>query len=203
MVTRLLLLMTLLTDQSFAQNNANSGPNEPEIIRKGLLRAQATISPGWTVGRTETNIFLHGDLEGYISRSVSVKGDIAYYLGTQGATWLKHNHSLFFGANYHFPVGRFDPYIGLQPGVSIIQVRNTVIDNAEQTYTSRESVLKAAPAVAVSTGFNFYVWKYIHFLGRVTYVHANHPTQWGTNHALHDIRVAFGLGWNVNLVKAK
>lgn len=198
------LLLMLVSTLAFGQKNWNRPePEGDDIIRKGLVRAQLTISPGWTIGQKNTNIFLQGDLEYYVTRAVSVKGDIAYFLDTQGNSNLLHNHSLFFGANYHFPYKRFDPYIGLHPGASLIQMRNPVTGTDELPVEYSRSVIKVSPAIAVTTGFNFYVWKFFHFLGKVSYVHASHPTEWGENYALNEFRIAFGLGLNVNMLKKK
>jgi len=197
-------LLLIGSQHVFAQKNWNKKELDgDDIIRKGLIRAQMTISPGWTVGQKNTNIFLQGDLEYYVTRKVSIKGDIAYFLDTQGGGLLKHDHSLFFGANYHFPYKRFDPYIGLHPGASVIQMRNPNATSPELIHTMQESTLKVAPAVSVTTGFNVYIWKYLHFLGKLTYVHAAHPTEWGTTYSLDEFRLAFGLGWNVNMIRTK
>lgn len=198
------LLLMLVSTLAFGQKNWNRPePEGDDIIRKGLVRSQLTISPGWAIGQKNTNIFLQGDLEYYVTRKVSIKGDIAYFLDTQGSGNLKMDHSLFFGANYHFPYKRFDPYIGLHPGASLIQMRNPNVGTLELPVAYTESVMKISPAISVTTGFNFYVWKFFHFLGKVTYVHASHPTEWGTNYALDEFRIAFGLGLNVNMIKKK
>lgn len=201
MVRSITLLLMLVSSLAFGQKNWNRPePDGDDIIRKGLIKAQMTIAPGWTIGQKHTNIFLQGDLEYYITRKVSIKGDVHYFLATQNGSNMLHNHSLFFGANYHFPIKRFDPYLGLHPGASVIQIRNPIEQDPEFELAYSESTLKVAPAVSAVAGFNYYVWKFLHFTGKVTYVHANHPTEWGTNYALNEFRLSFGLGWNVNAI---
>ena len=194
-----LFVICVFNTLAFGQKNRTERTGD-DIIRKGLLRAQGTISPAWTLADGNTNIYLQGDMEYFASRRVSIKGDMAYFLDTQGDGYLKMNHSLFFGAQYHFPIKRFDPYIGLHPGASLIQVRNPNVGTSENPVAS-VSKMKVAPAISETAGFNFYVWKYIHFLGKVTYVNARHSTEWGTTYALDEFRIAFGLGWNVNVMK--
>jgi hypothetical protein len=203
MVTRISLLLLLVATTAFAQRKPRPELTGEDIIRKGLVRAQGTISPGWTIADGNTNLYLQGDLEYFLQDKVSLKGDISYFIGTVGTKYLKHNHSLFFGAQYHFPYKRFDPYIGLHPGASLVQARNPNQGTPEIDVLYAESNMKVSPAVSVSTGFNFYVWRYIHFMANLKYVHAKHPAEWGTNYALDEIRISFGLGWNVNLLKKK
>lgn len=199
MVRIAVILVLLISTNLFAQQKELTGA---DIIRKGLLRAQGTILPGWTLKDGKTNLYLQGDLEYYLQDKVSLKGDISYFLDTQGSNYLKHNHSLFFGTQYHFPYKRFDAYLGLHPGISLIQARNPVESNSDLSIPN-VSVMKVSPAVAVATGFNFYVWKYIHFMFNLKYVHAKHTAEWGQTYALDEIRVSFGLGWNVNLLRKK
>lgn len=203
MVTRTSLLLLLVSTLAFGQKKNRPELTGEDIIRKGLVRAQATISPGWTLADGMTNVYLQGDMEYYLEDKVSLKGDVSFFLGTQGNGYLKHNHSLFFGAQYHFPYKRFDPYIGLHPGVSLVQVNNPTMPTPEIDVAIGESNLKASPAISVATGFNFYVWRYIHFMANLKYIHAKHPAEWGTNYALDELRISFGLGWNVNMIKRK
>lgn len=203
MVTRALLLLMLVSTLAFGQKKNRPELTGPDILRKGLLRAQATLSPGWTIADGNTNLYLQGDMEYYLQDKISLKGDVSYFLDTQGNGYLKHNHSIFFGAQYHFPYKRFDPYIGFHPGISLVQARNPDRGTPEVPVAYPESVFKVSPAISVATGFNFYVWRYIHFMANVKYIHATHPTEWGTNYALDEFRVSFGLGWNVNMIKQK
>lgn len=203
MVRSASLLLLLVSTLAFGQKRNRPELTGQDIIRKGLVRAQGTISPGWTIADGNTNLYLQGDMEYFLQDKVTLKGDISYFIGTVGDGYLKHNHSLFFGAQYHFPVKRFDPYIGFHPGVSFVQATNPIASTPEIDVTYSESVMKASPAISVATGFNFYVWRYIHFMANVKYVHAKHATEWGTNYALDEFRISFGLGWNVNMIKRR
>lgn len=203
MVTRASLLLMLVSTLAFGQKINRPELTGSDIIRKGLVRAQMTISPGWTIADGNTNLYLQGDMECYLQDKVSLKGDISYFIDTQGKGYLKHNHSLFFGMQYHFPIKRFDPYVGFHPGISLIQAKNPDQGTVEVPVAYPVSNMKASPAISVATGFNFYVWRYIHFMANLKYIHAKHPTEWGKNHGLDEFRISFGLGWNVNMIKRK
>jgi hypothetical protein len=191
-----MLLLAVMT--ASAQQN-----EQPDIIRKGLLRAQGTITPAVMLNGGALNIYLLGDMDFYLSRRVSVRADGYYFLDTQGGGGLLHNHGVFFGLNYHFPVkgGRFDPYLGLQPGASYVQARYTggLLDHDVLMPTRSRATL--VPNISASAGFNYYIWKYLHFQMMVRYVHGNHATPWGS-HPLDELRFSIGLGWNVNTIKA-
>jgi hypothetical protein len=131
MVTRASLLLLLVSTLAFGQKKNRPELTGKDILRKGLVRAQVTISPGWTIADGNTNLYLQGDMEYFLQDKVSLKGDISYFIATVGDGYLKHNHSLFFGAQYHFPVKRFDPYIGFHPGVSLVQAKNPAVGTDE------------------------------------------------------------------------
>jgi hypothetical protein len=56
---------------------------QTEIIRPGLIRAQLTISPSYMFGDKHTYFYLHGNLEGFLNKKISVVGEAYYYLGDQ------------------------------------------------------------------------------------------------------------------------
>lgn len=195
----LLLSLLALAHVVTAQRSTSTGD---DIIRKGLFAAHFTIAPGWTLADGNTNLYLHGRTEFYLNRKVSFVGDGYYFLDTQGDGNLLHNHGVYFGANYHFPFKRFDPYIGFMPGVSLVQVSNPGIAQEGTELVTRESVFTAEPSISASIGFNLYIWKHFHFMGQLRYVHASHSTQWAMVYPLDEFRLSFGLGWNVNFIRA-
>ena len=196
-MVKAVLLALMLPVAAWAQKNYN-----PETqVRFGLLKADFTIAPGWDVHEGMTNIYLHGGLAYYLGRRISLESDGYYFIDTQGDGRLMHNHNVFFGMAYHRPFKRFDPFIGLQPGISLIQMRRDNANLIDSWVT--QSTLKPAPAISATIGFNLYIWKYVHFLTSLRYVHAEHPVEWGQNLPLDEFRISFGLCWNVNTVRNK
>src|ERR1051326_2321979 len=92
-------------------------------IRKGLLRAMGTISPGIMLKENASTISLHGNLEYYVADNISLRGDSYYFLKAKdnnGNNPFDFNHSTFSGASYHFKTkNHFDPYFALEPGIAI------------------------------------------------------------------------------------
>jgi hypothetical protein len=57
------LLLLLVSTLAFGQKKNRPELTGQDIIRKGLVRAQITLSPGWTIADGNTNLYLQGDLE--------------------------------------------------------------------------------------------------------------------------------------------
>jgi hypothetical protein len=82
MVTRASLLLLLVSTLAFGQKKNRPELTGKDILRKGLVRAQMTISPGWTIADGNTNLYLQGDMEYFLQDKVSLKGDISYFIAT-------------------------------------------------------------------------------------------------------------------------
>ena len=186
-----LVILLGMFDASFAQ-----GEKKP-FIRKGLLRATSTISMGGI-----TKISLHGNLEYYIADNVSIRGDSYYSLKMFKPMWqldfrpyLASNHQTLAGFSYHFPTkNHFDPYLGFQPGVAISQSITEGGIYSNQT---------ANPIISPLIGFNFYFENWFHLFAETRYVIGNHLSDLYEPVSLNELKISFGLGFNLNLLKKK
>lgn len=204
MVRTTTLLLLLASTLAFGQRHGKELSGD-DIIRSGLLRGQATITPGWIIGRKATNLYLSGDINYRLHRHVSLVADGHYFLDGFGGNdneAIEHNHNILFGAAYHFPHKRFDPFVSFQPGIGYVQVKQNVT-LGDLPVAQLTSKAKFAPVISAAVGFHYYVWKHIHFMGMLRYVHAQHPTEWNSVIDANELRLSFGLGWNVNLRKAR
>ena len=110
---------------------------------------------------------------------------------------LKDNHGLYFGALYHFSDKAIvDPYLGFQPGVQLS--RMSYVDDLGQG--PMLSKFRMLPVASVVGGVNFYVSRFFNFYvaGRSvfgTFSGAKVPL----SVPLHELRVTFGLGFNIGL----
>jgi len=161
---------------------------------KGLLRAMATISPGMMTAQSANNLYLHGNIEYYLDRKISLRGDGYYFLGTAAEDKpFAKNHSLFAGASLHRPTGsHFDPYIGLKTGLSITQNGGPHI-----LIVGAEPETKFNPLLSPHLGINFYGEKVFHIFGEVNYVIGKHFPDHEAATSLGEVRVSFGLGFNL------
>ena len=169
-------------------------------VHKHLLRAQATISPGMLLESKARNIYIHGNLEYYADETISLRGDGYYFVSSFGNTnhFLMH-HSLFSGASYHIKTkNHFDPYIGIQPGISITQAfYNTCPDGAMCFAPPRlQDSYSFNPLISGVIGFNYYAQQVFHIFGEARYVHGTHLSELGPL-SLDEVRLSFGLGFNI------
>lgn len=184
-----------------------------QFIHKGLIRSQATISPGYLLKDGAITINLHGALEYYIADNISFRGD-GYYDMLSGAgadtegRQLQFNHSLFSGASYHFETkNHFDPYLGFQPGIALAERIDWSVYKwfaPVPNYYYLKPQPQINPLISPVLGFNLYFQKYFHLFMETRYVYGRHISKDGAPAIpLSEFRFSFGLGFNINLLKKK
>jgi len=196
MVKKIIILLIFIPFLGYTQENS-------VVIKKGLLRAQGIISFGHFTDLKETSIFLHGTTEYYTSKNITVRCDLFYYLTPNTESTIAQNHQMFAGGSYHFNVnGKFDPYIGIQPGLTLSQKNkpeNTTIF-LQEAYTSYPITLN--PLISGVIGFNYYASKWFHLFIDGRYVSGQHLSDLPPI-SLNEIRLSFGLGFNLNILSKK
>lgn len=161
---------------------------------KGLLRLQGTLSPAVQPGSKLIHFYLHGDLEYYVENRISIRADSYVLLGSQQKPELfDQKYMSFFGAIFHFPFKRLDPFIGFQPGIAVSSVNYDLPEGGSAT-----SDLTFSPLISPIAGVNLYVGKVIHFFAVVRYVYGRHMSNAPEIISLSEITGSFGLGWNFN-----
>ena len=177
---------------------------EARFIHPGLIRNSLTITPATLFEPAVRNIYLHGTLEGYVDSSLSLRGDGFYFLNTLGTNKpFKFNHSFFAGASYHFKTNNhFDPYFGIEPGVSITQLNTPeILTQGNEIFIIHESTTKANPLFSEVIGFNYYAPKWFHIFVEARYVSGRHMSGYSSTQSLNELRFSFGLGWNINVLR--
>lgn len=185
-----------------------SQDEKTQYIRKGLIRSMATISPGIMLKDNISTISLHGNLEYYVSDNVSLRGDSYFFIkGERPNIYsLDFNHTTFSGAAYHFKTkGHFDPYLAVEPGISIAQASEKCPPDVvciqsvwEKTYSTT-----ANPVFSSAFGFNYYFQRWFHLFGEARYISGKHLSDAPAPLSLNELRFSFGLGFNLNLLKKK
>jgi len=191
MVKKFVLFLCIFPLLVSAQETSNS------IAEKGLLRATGTISFGGMTKHEQTNIYLHGVTEYFVSNQITARGDIYYYLKSGDKQMLNQNHQLFAGASYHFnTTSNFVPYVGLQPGIALTQANFVPIAIG----INNENNVEASPLISGVVGFNYFASKWFHLFIDGRYVSGKHLSNQKVI-TLDEFRLSFGLGFNLNVLK--
>lgn len=183
-----------------------------QFIHKHLVRADASIVAGYLFKENINNVHVNGSAEYYIDNKISIRASASYLLGSTGITkdsmGLKDFHSIYLGMVYHFSTkGHFDPYLILQPGLaytSSYQVHNWVpvqLGGERISHTYYPGVL--TPMGTAGLGFNYYFQRFAHLFVETRYVYARHLSQAPSPISLQELRVTFGLGFNLFIIKDK
>lgn len=186
MVTKIALLFLLILNCFFIKAQENNA-----FVDKGLLKATATISPGFMLNHNYTNIYLSGELEYFLEKNISIRGDGLWYLDSQNdIPLLKQNSLVYFGALYHFSKKKHDLFIGLQPGFSITQPNN--FDSLAKSYP-----IQINPSISLIAGYTFYVWDYCNFFINARYHNTKHINIVNSPLKLDEIIISAGLGFQI------
>lgn len=184
LILRSSLVLTVLfifSIRPFAQENS--------FVKTGTIKTFLTISPAFMLTEDLSSFYFHGNLEGYLNERISIAGDGFYHLGelNQRNPVFDFNHSVFFGAVYHFIIRNSDFHMGIQPGMSITRVSQGPHDHFKND-------LGFNPLLSSVLGYNLYVHKIFHFFIQTRLIFGEH--NFNVHHSLADIRLSAGLGFN-------
>jgi hypothetical protein len=189
---KLLLILPLLMGMSlWAQKK--------EGIHRGLIRVQGTVGLG--ISKMELRYYVIGELEACLSDHIGINGTTYTNLGSDRSVFDVYAvkpknddyyvHSVLTGPIYHFLTDQpLDVYLGIQPGISFTQLNYL---NAAGNVGTEFGV---APTASALTGVAYY-GSFFHLFAQARYVATRHATV-RDNTPLRDLRIAIGLGFNIN-----
>lgn len=178
------------------------------LIRPGLLRAYATLSPRtyWVHSYDDSPYYLHSNLEYYVNRRISLVGETYYDLEAvkkdklRFSGWfpvyspIQYYLSTFLGGNYHWAGKKGDVFAGIQPGIGFIRLNPLY-------YSDQVVRLGVNPLASLSVGYNFYFFPLFHFFVQGRFIVGRHITGYPIN--LTELRFSGGLGFNLNTRKQR
>ena len=197
---KLIIIILFLPMISSAQDSAR-------FIRKGLFIGKGTLAIGKPTSFSGTNMYVSGNLEYYSEDNVSFRGGLYVFLGASrpnSPTVLAQNSTVFFGYNYHFKTkNHFDPYLGFEPGLSLTQLKEPDSPaNATYPYNVSKYLMSLSPVASATLGINYFASKYTHLFIEATYVNGVHVSDIPAV-SLSELRIAFGFGFNIFVLKKK
>lgn len=150
--------------------------------RAGLIQSTATIYPSAQLNTKGLNIYLGGYFNYHFDNKYSFRGDGQVLMGTQTKpAYIDKNYQILAGFNRYFPVKRFDPYVGIQAGLSMIQSEG----RSEMVYNS---------VFVLRSGLDFLVYRFFYFFIDLQYSHQVDP--WHSR-PLDQFMGSGGLGFQV------
>ncbi|MBL0310011.1 MAG: hypothetical protein IPP77_10125 [Bacteroidetes bacterium] len=169
--------------------------------RKGSLRTQGNLGGGYLFAQKQIVAYLNGEAEVFFEDLFAYTGGVCFSFSTlqKDQAGIKVNHALFSGANFHFlKPGRWDPYIGVAPGVAVVR---SVYRGDDELKLSPYVV---APIISGQIGCNFYVSTLLHFFVKVQGVTGQMLSKSpGASQRMDELKFMGGLGWNLRLWKPK
>ena len=195
-ITSIRILLLMLSVLAFSHLPAQKIWEE----RKGCIRSQGNLAPGILFNQKIAAGYLNGDMDLFFDNRVSFTGSAWYSfaMNRKNETGIKANHAVFGGLNYHFlKPSRWDPYIGLTPGVGLVQVAYKDGDNIKSTPYS------LAPLVSASVGCNYYIGWIFHVFVKVQAVTGQVFGTLPAPQRLDELKIMAGLGWNLRMWKPK
>lgn len=132
--------------------------------RAGLLQTTASIYPSVQLNTAGVNYYVGGHMNFHFDDKYSFRGDIYALAGSKEKPSYIHTHTqVQAGFMRYFPVKRFDPFVGLQMGLSALDMNER----------PKEMVYNAS--VSILAGVNFHVYKYFYFFAEFQYTHQQDP----------------------------
>lgn len=171
-----------------------------EFNYKKLLRAGLSISPGYLFKEQSIPVYISGESEYYFSEKFSWKNELYYFVNeTSTKKFLKTNHQLYSGLNYHFrPNQQMDLFTSVQIGVALTQATDSLIMPSEREFLMYHET--ANPVYSLTTGVNYFAPKWFHIFLSLKYVHGVY-TSMAPPLSLDEVRIMFGLGFNLSLLR--
>lgn len=201
---RLVMLLALL----FIGLAAKAQNNEV-FIKKHLLRTQGNIALGYMPKQKMVPAYVGGDFDFFFDEKISWYGEGSFFVtNTSEETRyrIKHNHAILSGINIHFTKEkRFDPYIGINPGIMISQFGpvddvNITLYNPPFTGNTKVGV---SPVFSTAVGFNYYIGSVFNFFARARYIQGQFFSNSAVRIPLSEFRFTAGLGWNWGFFQKK
>lgn len=165
-------------------------PQNQDFIKKGLLRASATLSTGYMPAYNVENLYIELNGDYFIQDRISMRTDLYALTHYQWFdTYLHHGFNAFAGAAFHFPYYHWDTYLLLQPGLAVAKPYDAV-DPAAPAHHTLE------PMVNAGAGLTFYFSRSLHAYVTASYAYGNYH---GASPAfrMDEVRAMAGIGFNV------
>lgn len=191
MVKGIVVIMCLLSLNGVAQQEV--------YVRPGLIRSTMTFSPSYMLNNKTTNYYLTGLLEGYLNKTLSIRSEAHYLVGSKSpdlSPHFKNSVRASLGIQLHKNIKNFDSYVGFMPSFSLSQLNKEVDIDGKHPFHFE-------PSFAIKAGVTYYVWKFFNFFAEATYHNTTIIGLDRIDGRSDELMISAGLGFNINTMKAK
>ena len=198
-IKKIILLLFLIPSIVFGQEETVKHPKR--VVDNGMLSGGLTFAAGFANSNVQ-NVYVQGYAEYMFQKNVSIRGDVFVFLHSLGDNaQLDMNHQMLVFAAYHFPVNSaIDPYLGFGPGIAMTRLKSDpYVDPITGSSTGK---IAASPFITFNTGLRYYAPKWFHMYLEAGYVLGRHISSSG-KFDMSELRVSFGLGFNINVLTYK
>ena len=165
-------------------------------VRKGCLRFQGNLAPGYLFWQKDVTAYVNGDVDYFIDDRTAVFGSLwaSFNMGND-PKGLFANHALFSGVNYHFlKPQRIDPYVGFTPGLGL--VRAGYLDT---TGRYQKTNFTPIPLISASIGFNYYLGFIFNFFVKAQFTAGQIFSTLPVEKRVDELKITIGLGYNARV----
>ena len=154
-------------------------------IRKGMLRVESSLAYG---SGNNARYYLQGELEYLVHNRVGLNSMTYINIGPSG-NYPNRCHTFFTGPVLHFPMSKqIDFSFAVQPGLSFVSDAGSL---------ENSMINETIPNSSIMGGLAYYgSFFHLFFQLRANTAYVNDVKE---RQNLSDLRLSFGLGWNLNL----
>lgn len=158
------------------------------FVKKQLMEMSLGFTGGIHVFEPVQSIYFTGAVSYCLENQIAVRADYFHFVPDPNFTGqLDKNSSLMAGGEFHFPYGRFDFSMLLQPGVAFCHL---VVPGSMQK-------LRAEPIVRAGLETTYYVLRNAHVFVNGSYLRGNYFLEGSRPYRLDELRLTAGLGINI------
>ncbi len=155
--------------------------------RQGLLEVSGSIYPTFSMNRKSAMNFVGGHFAYQLDHKYSFRGDALVLTSTQSGTPVYNDYFLIeAGVLRNFTVKRFDFFIGLEFGLSAMQVYRNELETLQY-----ENHRFYQPVWDGMMGFKFHASQYFYFYAETKLLNNRNPE---ANNLQTNLSVTGGLG---------
>lgn len=173
----------------------------PGFTHPGLFLFRGSLAVGGMTKLNAKNVFVEGNVEYFLDRRVSIRGD-GYFFANHSGDYkpFKMHHSLFTGAMFHkYTKGDFDPYLGIEVGINYAQATDPYLGGTGSiaVVPVEEASKTFSPLFSPLIGFNYFGGKFFHITMHARYIMGKFMDNYNSV-SLGEWRISFGLGFNIS-----